>query len=105
MRTISLYDVVTAEEMSAKPNAIKEIEPLAAKLAEFDRTIQPGVNVTAAFAPKSDIENSILKLMPKVDPQKYAHYPSGEGGTANQTPASDGKFVYVTYLPYLVACF
>ena len=106
MRTISLYDVATEEEKKAKPDVFLELAPLAAKLAELDRSIKPGVAVPADLpGSKSNIEDSILKLMSKVDREKYALYPVGEGGVSAQTPASDGQNIYVTFLPYLIACF
>ena len=105
MRTITLYDVATDEEKKATPDVFQEIAPLAAKLSDIDRSIKPGAPVSPDLASKQSIEDNIIKLMAKVDRKKYAIYPPGEGGVSTPTPTSDGQNVYVTFLPYLVACF
>ena len=98
IRTLTLFDVATDEEKKANPEVFQEIAPLAAKLAEVDRSLGGG---------GGDIENKICSLMAKVDRQKYAPLPGsgGEGGVSAPTAVSDGQSVYVAFHPYLVACF
>ena len=106
MRTITLNDVATEEEKKASPEVFQEIAPLAAKLAELDRSVTPGTTLSnELISAKQDAENKIMGLMKKVDPKKYAVYPPGEGGVSSPNITSDGKNVYAAFLPYLVACF
>ena len=106
MRTLTLYDVATDEEKKANPEVFLEIAPLAAKLAELDRSIKPGTTVSNdLISAKSGTEEKIMRLMAKVDRRKYAIYPPGEGGVSAPTATSDGQNVFVAYLPYLTACF
>ncbi len=98
VRTLTLNDVATDEEKKAKPEVFAEIAPLAAKIAEMDKSLAGG---------SAGIENKIAGLMTKVDPKKYAPLPGGggEGGVAAPTAVSDGQNVYAVFHPYLVACF
>ncbi len=99
MRTLSVYDLATEEEKAANPELFQKIAPLAAKLAALDQALTNGQSTAT--------EEEIRKLMAKVDPKKYALLPGngGEGGVSAPTPVSDGQNVYVTFHPYLIACY
>ncbi len=99
MRTLSVYDLATEEEKAANPELFQKIAPLAAKLAALDQALTNGQSTAT--------EDEIRKLMSKVDSKKYAILPGngGEGGVSCPTPVSDGKNVYVTFHPYLIACY
>ena len=106
MRTITLYDTATEDEKMAAPEVFREIAPLAAQLTEIDRSVKPdGVFSNEIVATKEGIEDKIDRLMLKVDAKKYALSSSGEAGYCGPTPASDGRYVYVSYPIYLAACF
>ena len=99
MRTLSVYDLATEEEKAANPELFQKIAPLAAKLAALDQALTNGQSTAT--------EDEIRKLMSKVDSKKYAILPGngGEGGVSAPTPVSDGQNVYVTFHPYLIACY
>jgi len=98
IRTLTLNDVATEEEKKANPEIFQKLAPLAAKLAELDRSLAGG---------STFLENNIYSLMAKVDGKKYALFPKNApaGGMSGPTVTSDGRNVYVASLPYLVACF
>ena len=105
MRTITLADVATEEEKKANPAVFGEIASLAAKLKEVDLSVKPGAALPSDVLTKGGLEGAIAKLMKTMDPQKYRPYPTGECADAAPTPTSNGRHVYVTFHPYLNACF
>ncbi len=110
VRTSTFFELMTDEEKKANPATIQELEPLVAKLADMDKRMASGEPVSGdMITGKYDLERKINKLTMTVDPKKYANFgvPHGtaEPGVAVQTPVSDGKRVYVSYMAFLVACY
>ncbi|MEI7904181.1 MAG: PQQ-binding-like beta-propeller repeat protein, partial [Candidatus Firestonebacteria bacterium] len=100
-RTLTYYDFATQEERNKTPSAFTELDPIAAKLRELDKTGIPAV------AARAECENKLMKGMLKVDAEKY-NWAAGWGCEAGFTagnPVTDGKYVYVLYGTGITACF
>ena len=106
VRTSTFYDAMTEEEKKAHPEIVKEIEPLAARLRKTDESYATGAPLEDK---KLELEQQISKLMEKVDAGKYSGWGvtrgGGEVGVSIQTPVTDGKRVYVSYVAALLVCY
>ncbi len=105
-RTTTFYDAMTDAEKKAHPDIVQKIEPLAAKLRRVDESLATGV---PAEGKKLELECQISKLMAKVDDKKYCDLGlrrgNSEVGVSVQTPVTDGKRVYVSYVAAMLVCF
>jgi outer membrane protein assembly factor BamB len=106
VRTSTFYDAMTDQEKKANPEIVQEIEPLAAKLHKIDESYATGAT---AEGNKLEIEKQINKLAAKVDDEKYSGLGVNKGtsevGVSVQTPVTDGRRVYVSYVAALLACY
>jgi RNA polymerase sigma-70 factor (ECF subfamily) len=101
------YDAATEDEKKAHPEIFKEIAPLAARLAELDKSLGAGAPVSGnLIGEKFGLEKKIDTLMHKVDKARYNLVIGGsEGGHAARTPVTDGKHVFTIYDPCLTVCY
>ena len=106
VRTSTFYDAMTEEEKKAHPGILREIEPLAEQLRKIDDRFAAGV---PAEGSKLELEKQINKLMAQVNAEKYSEWGvnkgGGEVGVSIQTPVTDGKRVYVSYVAALLVCY
>jgi outer membrane protein assembly factor BamB len=110
VRTSTFYDAMTEQEKKAHPEIVQAIEPLAAKLRKIDESYATAETMsTSVLGNKLELEKKINKLMAKVDARKYSELgvnkSTGEVGVSIQTPVTDGRRVYVSYVAAILVCF
>ncbi len=108
VRTATSYDAATDDEKKANPEIFKEIEPLAARLAELDKSFADAAPPTGNPAKeKIELEGKIDKLMAKVNKEKYdgVAFSASEAGYSPRTPVTDGQRVYANFHPCVTVCY
>jgi outer membrane protein assembly factor BamB len=95
-RTNTIYDAISAEDRAKHP-LFKEVEPIAAELAQ-------------GVAPErcTTLLRQMTGILTKIDKEKYSWTNYGHAsamGHATPSPVSDGQFVYALFSPGVVVCY
>ena len=110
IRTLTFYDFATEQERKENPEVFKELDPLAAKVKEYDQsdTAVPWKAPVLEKDLRSNLEPPLFfKGMSKVSKDKYNNPATWgcEAGNTPCTPVTDGKNVYALFNTGIVACF
>jgi len=108
-RTLTYYDFATAEERQANPEIFAELDPLAEKIKQADRsdTVSPWVPPALEKDRRGSLEGPLIRKMAAVSKSKYGN-PATWGCEAGYTacnPVTDGERVYALFGTGIVACY